>query len=109
MDCKSFVSQKIVDVLCADLSAHTEEIRALVHSFIIFMCAPCLPTERYRDGAAGLVRLVGAHHTWSFLKLSTLGDILCLCLNLYLPQSLPSWRTATQCAVVGWGQVPPVP
>ena len=85
MVCKSFVSQKIVDVLCADLSAHAEEIGALVHSHIFGMTAPCLPAERYRDGGADLVRLVGAHHTWIFLELSTLGDYY-----EFASESLPS-------------------
>ena len=35
--------------------------------------------------------------------------IMSLHLNLRPPQTLPPWRTATQCEVVGWGQVQLVP
>ena len=92
-----------------DLSAHAEDLGALVHARTIAFFFLSLFAKRDCDLAAGLLPLVGAQHTWICRKLSTLGDILCLFLNLYLPQSLPSWRTATQCAVVGWGQVQLVP
>ena len=62
-------------IVSAHLSAHAEEVGALLHALTLIPAVSCAPTETDRDGAVGLLHTrLGAHQTWIFLELSTLGD-----------------------------------
>ena len=63
-------------MVSAHLSAHAEEIGALVHARTPaeYLCS--LFAKRDCDLAAGLLPLVGAQHTWIILEYSTLDWLL---------------------------------